>query len=269
MFKNNYFYFSGFVNLDRRIGLDAASAKFIIKDLAEFHATPIALKLQNPTLFERKIKTNLASFLPEGEEFDNTAAERNISKILKTRENFIPIIEKVENYFKYIIEMDKDYREPFATVVHRDMWTNNFMVQLDGSHITKNKFVDFQRYAYDSPVKDLLFFLCTSIQFDVLKSNFDNLLKYYHEKFVETLENLGSDTKGFSYENFLDEFKLSGRKEIGHILYMVLFVVFRSKDLAGDIINPADITADMILPEVKERAWWILQEFENRKWMDL
>lgn len=267
--KINSFLFLGFVNLNRYIGCNLDASKIILKDMAQLHAVPLALKIQRPEVFEKKIKAFMACFHPEPPEYDNSLAEQNILNILRDRDFCVPLFPKIKNSFKYALKVSKTFREPFATIVHRDIWVNNFMVKLDGQKVVKNKFVDLQVYSYDSPVKDLLFFLFTSVQFDVLKNNLDNLMRFYHEQFIKTLTDLGCCTTDFSYEKFMEEIKYYGRHEIGHILYMLLFVVCAKKGITGNGDDPGRVAKENILPEAKERAWWILQEFENRKWMEI
>lgn len=210
----------------------------------------------------------MACFHPAPPEFDNSPAERNILDILSDHESCVPLLSKLEKSFPFAFLLLKTFREPFATMVHRDMWINNFMVKIDGDKVVKNKFVDFQAYSYDSPVRDLLFFLFTSVQTNVLKEHLDELLKYYHENFIQVLSELGCCTAGFSYDIFLEEIEFHGKFEISHIIYMVLFVVFGNKEIPATGGDPGLVPKDKIYPDAKERAWWLLQEFESRKWLE-
>lgn len=238
--------------------------------MAQFHAVPIALKLQQPETFEKKVKKYLACFHPLPPEFVCPEAEQTILDILSECEYCLPTIPKFKKWYKHAFDITTEFTEPFATVVHRDMWINNFMVKLDGDLIAKNKFVDFQLYSYDAPVKDLLFFLFTSVQVDVLKTNLDYLLKHYHKHFLHTLMELNCPITDFSYDKFMEQIKLYGGFEVGHIIYMLLFVVCAKKEMLPDLdTDPGYIPKEKLLPEAKERSRWILQEFEKRKWMEI
>lgn len=234
--------------------------------MAQFHAVPIALKLQKPEEFDKKIKVYMACFHPEPPKFDYGPVQLKISKILRQREFCVPLLPKIEDSVRHMFDLPKTFREPFATIVHRDMWVNNFMLKLEDGKVIRNKLLDFQAYTYSSPVKDLLFFLFTSVQFDVLRENLDNLLTFYHEQFTQTLSDLDCYTIDFSYDKFIEEIKHYGKQEIGHILSMLLFIVHGEKSENGD---PWFTPIENISLEVKEQAWWILQEFENRMWMDI
>lgn len=210
----------------------------------------------------------MACFHPEPPEFDNSPAERNILDILSDRQSCATLLPKLERSFPFAFCLQKTFREPFATMVHRDLWVNNFMVKLDGGTVIKNKFVDFQAYSYNSPVRDLLFFLFTSVQAEVIQENLNDLLKFYHEYFINTLSDLGCCTDQFSYEKFMEEIDFFGKFEIGHIIYMLLFIVCGNKDIPATGGDPGLVPKDKISPDARERAWWILQEFENRKWLE-
>lgn len=254
---------AGFENLDRHIGCDLDTTKLILKNLAQFHAVPIALKLRKPDVFNKKVKPYFACFHPPPPPVDVSTEYENCLEVLSEREScchLIPIVRKSLGHFT----LNTDFREPFATIAHRDLWINNFMVKFENGKVVKNKFVDFQMYTYDSPIRDLLFYICTSVQFNILKENLDYLLGYYHEHLVHTLENLGCPTSDFSYDKFMTEVSFYGGYEIGHILYMLVFIVMGRKQVGG---SPGRIPKEEILPHAKEMAWWILEEFEQRKWL--
>lgn len=241
----------------------------MLSDLAQFHAVPVALKLQRPEVFEQKVKKYMACFYPSPAEYDSPGSLKNLLDVLGDCEQCVPLLPKFKKWFKHAFLLVTTFKEPFTTLIHRDMWVNNFMVKLDGEKVVKNKFVDFQEYSYDSPVKDLLFFLFTSVQYDILKEKLDELLKYYHQHFVKTLVDLGCDTTEFSYNKFMEEIKTFASFEIGHIIFMYLFIVSASKELSVVDSDPGLIPKEKLSPEARERACWTLLEFEKRKWLEL
>lgn len=192
----------------------------------------------------------LLEILEEDEE-----CKRSISKMHKAIE-----IETTQKF---------TYREPFATLSHRDMWVNNFMVKFEEEKVVKNKFVDFQVYSYESPVRDLVFFLFTSVQIDVLKNNIDYLLDFYYNIFLETLNQFRCPTKDFSIKNFMDEINFYGIHEISHILGMLVFVVLgeKAESVAKHGELPAFPSKDQIPLDVRKRTCWIFKEFLKRQWL--
>lgn len=259
--------------MDRQLGCDLENAKLILRDLAKFHAVPIALKLKKPTVFEENVKKYMANFYPAPPQVDKSAPNAVIAVILRENKSCIPLISKVEESYKRLTAQENDIREPFASISHQDLWVNNFMVRNEGDKIVHNKFVDFQTCTYDSPARDLIFFLFSSVQLNTLKEHLDDLLQYYHQFFIETLKDLGCSVEEFSYEKFNNELKHYGIYEIHHILFMLLFILTAKKGgnkppnkSKGPPIPPLP-TQDEVPFEAKIRAWWILQEFGRRNWL--
>lgn len=244
----------------------------ILKDLAQFHAVPVALKMKKPKIFEEKIKKYMACFQPPLPPVDKSYPNGIIMAILRENPVSAALIPKVEKSSKYDRVCNTKFREPFASISHQDLWVNNFMVKSEGQKIVSNKFVDFQTCTYDSPVRDLMFFLFTSVQFDVLKEQLDYLLEYYHTNFVKTLEDLGCRSTDFSEEKFFEELFYFGEYEIHHILFMYLLIVTAKKggkppSEDGPPGVPGLPTPEEVPLEIKEKAWWILYEFEKRNWL--
>uniref|UniRef100_V5G064 CHK kinase-like domain-containing protein n=1 Tax=Anoplophora glabripennis TaxID=217634 RepID=V5G064_ANOGL len=113
--------------VDRHVGFDLETAQLILKDLAAFHAIPLALKLKKPEVFDEKIRPYLAPFpfepKPIKEEIKSVFLE-----MLQDSYKCIPWIPKVKNIFENVRAAgDAPPKEPFATVTHGDMWFNNTM----------------------------------------------------------------------------------------------------------------------------------------------
>lgn len=64
----------------------------------------------------------------------------------------------------------------------------------------KVKIFDYQLMAYDSFAHDLIFFLFTSINRTIRKSNFEHFIKHYHKHFYNTLAMLKCPLEDYTYE---------------------------------------------------------------------
>lgn len=64
----------------------------------------------------------------------------------------------------------------------------------------KVKIYDFQLSSYDSFALDLIFFLFTSIQNDVLKPNFKSFIMHYHTEFTNTLKTVNLPLNDYTFE---------------------------------------------------------------------
>lgn len=227
--------------------------------MAEFHAVPLALKLKNPDLFQANIKKYCACFCPKAD--DNALSIKGLLLIIGEQKQFEPIMDKIEKSARNMAEYSLKFREPFCTILHDDMWVNNIMIKYENNIPVSSKFVDFQMYTYDTPVKDLLFFLVTSVPLDLLKEHFDDFLLLYHEYFIEYLLDFRCDISQFSHEKFIAEIKASLEDEIGHILFMTMFIVLAKKDGINETSIDSVLDNPAYVPvEGKEKVRWFLEE---------
>lgn len=67
------------------------------------------------------------------------------------------------------------------------------------------KIVDFQIISMESCLKDVLFFLMTSIPYDDLNTKFDSYIKYYHESLHSHLKQFYAYRKEFPIDKFTYE----------------------------------------------------------------
>lgn len=69
--------------------------------------------------------------------------------------------------------------------------------------------VDFQITHVGNPLIDVLYFLFSSLRAPILVQEFDHLLKFYYDQFVEACQSLGVSEKAPSAEQFAEQFKNS------------------------------------------------------------
>ncbi|XP_074031753.1 uncharacterized protein [Leptinotarsa decemlineata] len=261
----------GYINVDRFRGFDLNTTKMLLRDIAQFHAVPLALKLNDPETFEKNVKAYLACFHPLPPVPPSDEGGAHLISHLENSENVRHLLPKLLASMKYFGKLATTFREPFATITHRDLWVNNIMIRFDGKKAVDSKIVDFQMYSYDSPATDLFFFLCTSVETSTLKAHFDDLIIYYHKIFVEILESLNIDTAPFSYDLFLDEIAASVGRELAHSIFMLTFIVHGKKGgpaAADDPSKPPKMEEVTIMPETTEKICWILEECERRNWLN-
>ncbi|XP_018569811.1 uncharacterized protein LOC108909862 [Anoplophora glabripennis] len=262
----------GYQVLDRHIGFDLETTQLILKDLAAFHAIPLALKLKKPEVFESKIKPYLEPLHPPSSPHDEEVRSTFI-KIFQESSNCIPWIPKVEEIFKNNETLQNaPPREPFSTITHQDIWVNNIMIKLQNGLPIGNKLVDFQVCDYKSPAADLFFFLFTSVQLSVLQDNFDGLIEFYHKHFISHLEKLKCDTAPFSLPKFLEEMKAETSLQMLHTIFMLMLIVFgkkggSSKDFDLKAMNETEKIKANISPLAKEKAWYLIHTCGTRGWL--
>ncbi|CAH1106466.1 unnamed protein product [Psylliodes chrysocephalus] len=265
----------GYNNIDRYIGYNLEEAHVLLKDLAALHAIPLAIKLKKPDFFQKEIRPLL----------NNELIPKNISEfgdpnvllldILCESDKCGPLISRARNVWNTYAHSEKyQAREPFATFHHGDLWVNNAMMKYENGKPVSNKFVDFQCYDYQSPASDLLNFILTSVKTDVLKEEFDGLLKFYHSEFVDNLRKLGCDIEPFNWFNFQEELNQESKRVFARATFFLIFIVFGPKK-APDFdasfnfgnIRHRDAIRKSIILEAKEKLYIIVQYYARKNWL--
>ncbi|CAH1106463.1 unnamed protein product [Psylliodes chrysocephalus] len=267
----------GYSNIDRYIGYNLEEAHVLLKDLAALHAIPLAIKLRKPEFFQKEIRPFLNNqFIHED---NNAFGDTNLLLLDILCESdkcgpFISRVRKVLNAYKH--PQKYQAREPFATFYHGDLWVNNAMMKYENGKPVSNKFIDFQCYDYRSPASDLLNFLITSVNTDVLKEEIDGLLKFYHSEFLDNLRKLECDIEPFNWFKFQEELKEDAQRIFAWATFFVNFVVFGPKgahehkqeaNFNFDNIAHRDTIRKSIMLEAKERLYFIVQYYARKNWL--
>lgn len=170
------------------MGFDLETAKSILKSLAAFHATSFGVKFKQPEKFQiiKNFLENSALKPPtikEGSEGPPPGPPEDLllTKLINLPEcqKYKPQLQNLQDHkTSHIERFSGGGLEPYNTVVHSDFWSNNIMVTkpIENGPV-KVKILDFQVCQYSSFVRDVTFFMFTSVRDDVLKQHLDYLLK--------------------------------------------------------------------------------------------
>lgn len=239
-----------------------------------FHAVPIALRLKKPDIFVTKIKKAcFTTFSPEiRKSNEGTTYPKWFAYIEKQKQS--------EPYVAQLMELWKSLegksivvnpaREPFASILHGDIWCNNSMQKEENGKLIKNKLLDFQDFTYASPICDLIFFIFTSVQYSIIEEHFDELIRWYHKHFYNTLEQLGCETKPFEYSEFLVRLDEDAPCELLHLLFFLIPICARKGE---SIMNYEEddflkmFKEEAITKEAKEKMVKVVCEFGKRGWI--
>lgn len=274
-YTNYLHFFSGYSNIDRNIGFDLEGAKLVLKDLARFHALTIALKLKKPDVYNSKVRKHCKpAHFPKSVMLRKIASKGWFDAVLN-QEKCIPYQDQMKKRLSVDLDnmnfvVSRRVNEPYATLMHNDMWTNNTMQIMENGKLIKNKFVDFQAFLYASPFCDLIFFIWCSVQTPVVEKYYDELVKHYHHHFLSTLEDFGCDKQPFEYENILEEIKKDAPYEIIHILYLAAIVYIDKGEGLIDLSRDVDeFMSENISEDAAKRIEFVVSEFGRRGWIEL
>lgn len=188
-----------------------------------------------------------------------TAVLKVMRQLIKSFPEHSYLAERATNFQEK--ETPTTCREPYATIIHFDLWTENILNHTFEDGTVRNIFVDFQVYGYRSAAADVFFFLWTSVQKQILEKNLNFLLNYYHQSLLNTLKSFNIDTSTFEYKHFEEELRLESDFEFGHALMFNVFI--NLKDVA-DALNSIKYDLDQVSPELKEKIYFMVTECSKR-----
>ncbi|XP_050303620.1 uncharacterized protein LOC126741279 [Anthonomus grandis grandis] len=268
----------GFITEDRLKGFDLSATTVILKDLARFHAVPIALKLLKPEVFKEKLlpavvnNKGLEQLPPEvGQAFHNAIMDG--ARATPELEPYLDRIEKIVEYGRthpWVLRTNPN--EPWGTMSHADFWVSNTMILKDSNGTTiANKIVDLQLMRYWSCVCDLTFFLFTSVINSVLDEHFDEFLRVYHDSFIDTLKDFNIDLEPFSWEKFFEEFNTSGPTDLYHVLVMLKPICTERGKVTNSLEDFQDTDwsrKDLLGPNHRRKLRDTIFSIEKRGWLN-
>ncbi|XP_008207762.1 uncharacterized protein LOC103316329 isoform X1 [Nasonia vitripennis] len=219
----------GYYMADRHEGLNYDHLKIAVTTLAKFHAIGLSIKHKKPA-YLATVQTyakplavgsqNMFPFLDGMLEAlsNDPSTSKYVDCIKMTRDPE----DIAKSYFQSLEPTD-----PWACVVHTDFWVNNALFHKDEltGKVNDCKLVDFQTYCLSSPLIDLLFLLCTSMESDL--KWFDEMLEFYRKVALEVLEELGCAVELFEKKSFEKRLKIDAAKEMIHIILMSKVVELR------------------------------------------
>lgn len=106
----------------------------------------------------------------------------------------------------------------FRVLNHGDFYTRNIFYKYKGNELVDALFVDFQNAVIGTPLIDLVYFLTTSVNVNVLAKSRDELIYAYHDALLTLLENL--DYQG--YVPSLNDFQVEIFKRSSLEMYFAL-----------------------------------------------
>lgn len=194
----------GFVMADKVKQLDFEHCQCYVTAAANLHAMSFAVHKQDPDLINRISKEKLFS-----NDLDQEMIETNKNMIKYCVECFTKHVSEflVEDRIPTITQKSSTLiwdllvkgmmpNETFNTLNQGDPWLTNMMFKHDENGKAYDiKLIDFQCLRYASPITDLVFFIWTSANYDVLQNELDALYELYVESLNSILEEMKFEEK--------------------------------------------------------------------------
>ncbi|XP_053670922.1 uncharacterized protein LOC128721220 [Anopheles nili] len=213
----------GFSNRHKFEPLDYDHARLAMVQLGRFHATSLALKKQQPELFEQyrymgdvtgERVLAMGGFEQAMEQaFENASATLNANdeskreKLARLRGSFVEELQNIG---------DTALSEPFCVVCHGDYAGENMMFSYNSGFPNRLILLDWQLAKYGSPALDFVHTIFLSSDESFRRNHYDNMLQTYHHALMSRLEQLGDDsaTEWFPLTVLMRLIKLQARQAL-------------------------------------------------------
>ncbi|XP_014209234.1 uncharacterized protein LOC106639918 [Copidosoma floridanum] len=213
----------GYYMVDRHKGLDTSHLKLAIRALARFHAVGLSIKHRKPDFLPilKQYGTPLAVKDDVMSTYVNSFMEQ-----LRADDQGAPYVDRV--LATKTRQLSESYYSPLAAehewacTCHGDNWVNNLMFHRDDRGVDDVKMVDFQTFYLSSPLTDLVFLLCSSMELPIV--GFDEALELYRRSAADALGELHCDASLFSGESFHGRLKIDAANELFHVMLMTKVV---------------------------------------------
>ncbi|XP_035904869.1 uncharacterized protein LOC118508984 [Anopheles stephensi] len=269
---------AGYVTADRRQGFNRVLARYVLQKLALFHAIPIALRYLKPEVFEAGIHKYLvkididAGLSPETlrqmmDVFRQDIVRTGVEPGLAERAH-----AKINECHRRQAQLISDQLTVYCTMLHNDLWVNNMMIKYDpdGKTPCSLKFVDFQLIQMDSLVRDVIFFIITSVNDPELETQLDGYFEYYFEQLAANMERLQfPNPEDFTLESFREEIDRVAPYELYHIVSMLRVVLARKESIPDQSEQDAALffNDNLVEEDYYRRLEVTLRIYDQRGWI--
>ncbi|XP_075153682.1 uncharacterized protein LOC142227167 [Haematobia irritans] len=267
---------SGFKPGNRHVMFNFEQTKFILLELAKFHALPIALRLKKPEIFDKYVRPYIRRFNMNGDMAPDVKAQMNedlfkeISIATNNNEDYVSRFKQLMQEFDDFFARPDAKDDLYTTLAHCDLWINNLMLKYDENGAPcKVKFVDFQIAQYECVAHDIIFFLFSSVDITILENHMDEFLVMYYNAFIDCLKTLNVSTDQYSLVGFMKEISRCAPIEICHAIFMTKIILADNSTMPDDYKDMGmDVMSKNVgRKEISEKTAHIIRLAEKFKFL--
>ncbi|XP_032662551.1 uncharacterized protein LOC116840205 [Odontomachus brunneus] len=183
--------------------LDLSHTVLTLKILAKFHASSLALKINDPQRFDEIVtplkemiytkdnKTFMENLIPQALQWtiNNIGYIKPQTQALQTMKNVI--FNCKFDIYNNLKQLFSEPKQKYSTMCHTDVWINNLLYLYDDNDKPIDvKLIDYQNVRYTSAALDLLNYIYSSVSSSLIENSYESLIKIYHSTLLKELRQL-------------------------------------------------------------------------------
>ncbi|KAF7279857.1 uncharacterized protein LOC143194710 [Rhynchophorus ferrugineus] len=250
----------GYITPGAKEGLDIVSCKIVLVRMAHMHVAPLVMRHICKNEFEERVVPTLMTTQQE----KNKYCRQYINKLLKT----VLKSKKIAKYSSSITQtvnmslcnycIGNPYESNYwMTLCHPKLYNKNFMIAYDNRRPIACKILGLKNLQYSNCINDLIFFLFTSVNKDVLQESFNYLAHYYFQCIENIFEDYRLRITGYTISDFHKELDTQGPLMLVKIL----------ETLAETTCNDYDANGNPVVgKKFQKRLEFVLELMISRGW---
>ncbi|XP_076260808.1 uncharacterized protein LOC143196734 [Rhynchophorus ferrugineus] len=250
----------GYSTPEAKEGLDLAGCKLVLARMAQMHAVPLAMRLIKRDMFEERIVPTLMAVQQEKNIYCRQYINELIDLGLKSK-TITAFIESIRmnvdiSLCNYCISNPPE-NSGWKTLCHSNLSNSNIMIYNKNRRPRECKILGFKDIQYSHCCNDLLFFLFTSVNYDVLEDDFNLLINYYFFALQNVIEEYEVASWNYSINDFHKEVDREGPLMLVKILEAVANITCDKYDRNGHPV---------VGRKFEKKLIFILKFMISRKW---
>lgn len=219
-------------NIIGQKGFDRATTTKILRQMARFHASSIAMRIKNEAIFRETILPiaylNVKDYAPVPS--DKTLLQELITEQFKDMPLFktsLPGLKKSQQFsrlFDWIFHDKED--KTWHTICHTKYGIPNILTNDANEDASESsKLIEMCKFTYNSCFTELAYFIYTSVETETLNNRLLEMLEEYYKEFNCTLDKhqvpstlLNSE---YSRDSFMAEFKAVEKRILTNLIAAV------------------------------------------------